>query len=654
MKNTTVPTRSFTSRITPLRAVFPSTSTSFAVSVLISLCGRQATAAPYPCLEAVTSTNALASGSNSFVATRAIGTNKRDKARIKELLAEIRNQGRAPTAAPFQALAAIGNEASFEALVKSLGLIQTEAGYGMLFTSVRRYAGIAGTKKDALRFVTKHARSNQPAIAAAAVPALGAFGAEGTAALHDIAKSGRSPVGRAYALGGIREDIVAGPSSAMLDIVLSGISVPESGTRESLEKLLRAFDSPESFETMADYVRSPKSDGTRAGLVLGAVAGHRGGINAAVSEGVSAVLKSAMESKSTDLQFRALGFAASRGTAIDVDLLKRLVKSKDVTVRRAAYVAGVRVSDAPFDAHELAQSRDSYARQAGAIGLGKEGSPKALKALHGLLADDDRTVRLEALHALEVVRSKESIPYLIDILAGETGRIRGDARTALKGLTGKDLGLSATQWARFWEREQETFQVPTKSEIRKAERLAARKKKGGSRANFYGLDIVSDRVTFIVDTSGSMQQDAYGGGTRMDVARKQLHKAIDGLQDNARFNVISFDSVARHFGKRSVAASKGSKGKAHGYVDDLRPDGGTNVYAALRAAFEDDKIDTIYLVSDGEPTLGKVTDIQALQAEVKRWNSVRNIVIHCIAIGQPHQLLRDLAEEHHGKYVVVN
>lgn len=120
------------------------------------------------------------------------------------------------------------------------------------------------------------------------------------------------------------------------------------------------------------------------------------------------------------------------------------------------------------------------------------------------------------------------------------------------------------------------------------------------------------------------------------------------------FNVISFDAVARPMKREMAEASKKEKKRAQQYVDGLRADGGTNIYAALRTAFDDDALDTIYLMSDGDPSVGKIIDPFALRTEVERWNSTRGIVIHCIAVGQPHPLLKGLSEDHNGTYVVVN
>ena len=76
-------------------------------------------------------------------------------------------------------------------------------------------------------------------------------------------------------------------------------------------------------------------------------------------------------------------------------------------------------------------------------------------------------------------------------------------------------------------------------------------------------------------------------------------------------------------------------------MDGQRAAGGTNVYDALAAAFDDDRIDTIYLLTDGDPSAGEIVDAGTLREEVARWNSIRGIRIHCIAVGKDSPLKID-------------
>ena len=81
--------------------------------------------------------------------------------------------------------------------------------------------------------------------------------------------------------------------------------------------------------------------------------------------------------------------------------------------------------------------------------------------------------------------------------------------------------------------------------------------------------------------------------------------------------------------------------------------GGTNIYGAVELAFEDPDVDTIYLLTDGEPTHGVIVDPMELAAEVIRWNHTRRVRIHGISVGRESEMLEKLAEESGGRYVSV-
>lgn len=275
---------------------------------------------------------------------------------------------------------------------------------------------------------------------------------------------------------------------------------------------------------------------------------------------------------------------------------------------------------------------------------------EARAILHGLLTDSDPVVRLEALRSLGALRSKLSVPFLVDVLARESGRLRGDARAALAALTGRDLGLNPGPWRRFWEREGATLRLPSKEDAERMLAEAAKPDPTGTRAEFYGIQIESTKLTFVVDASGSMLEKAYTKETRLEVAQRELRKAIESLPMGALFQVIAFAEVPRPFEDEPLRCTEKTAKRAIAEVDKLSAGGGTDVYRALGAAFAVDGIDTIYLVSDGDPTVGKFVDIEALRREVARWNSTRGLVLHCIAVGQPHELLENLSRDHGGTY----
>jgi hypothetical protein len=68
-------------------------------------------------------------------------------------------------------------------------------------------------------------------------------------------------------------------------------------------------------------------------------------------------------------------------------------------------------------------------------------------------------------------------------------------------------------------------------------------------------------------------------------------------------------------------------------------------------AFQDPDVDTIFVMSDGEPTSGGVVDPHGIRTEVAFWNKHRNVRIHTVAIGGNLEVLEWLAKDSGGRYV---
>jgi hypothetical protein len=105
--------------------------------------------------------------------------------------------------------------------------------------------------------------------------------------------------------------------------------------------------------------------------------------------------------------------------------------------------------------------------------------------------------------------------------------------------------------------------------------------------------------------------------------------------------------------------------------------GKTNTYSALAAVFglkvdpkegvrattasrggmkQRPRWDTCFFLSDGEPTVGVVIEIEKILAAVAEWNKTCKMVIHCIGMEEQTglaALLRGLATQSGGKCVFV-
>jgi hypothetical protein len=343
------------------------------------------------------------------------------------------------------------------------------------------------------------------------------------------------------------------------------------------------------------------------------------------------------------------------------------IKSKHAAQRRAAVVALGKLSiedegwqDQLF---KLALKKDAAVRMGACHALADLRTPEAVMQLERLLQDKQWPVRAEAMWQLTSLRKKTTIPLLIERLSRESARLCEDVAKALRILTEKDLGTAPVRWEAWWAAEGAAFEVGPLDGGLAAERARERGAAAGeTSASFFGLRILSDRVCFILDTSGSMNEPSKGdgertgsggeggSGTRMTAAKRQLVQALEKFPEGERFNMIFFSHSAESWKKGLTPMSTTNRSKSIEAARDLRADGGTAVYDALKLAFDDVNVDTIYLLTDGEPTAGEVIEPDRIRRQVGAWNETRLITIHTISVGRDSPLLRDLAEDSGGRY----
>jgi Mg-chelatase subunit ChlD len=137
--------------------------------------------------------------------------------------------------------------------------------------------------------------------------------------------------------------------------------------------------------------------------------------------------------------------------------------------------------------------------------------------------------------------------------------------------------------------------------------------KGEAENRFEGIVLTGKRVVFLVDMSGSMKYvdaktDAPG---KWEGVRNTVAKIMRSLPDLEKFQVIVFAEKTKFLlGKPNDwldYKGKESIDTAFKALKDVDPDGGTNMYSALEAAFalRAKGLDTIYLLSDGLPNEGE-------------------------------------------------
>ena len=359
---------------------------------------------------------------------------------------------------------------------------------------------------------------------------------------------------------------------------------------------------------------------------------------------------------------------------------KTLSRTRDWRMRsRLLEIIGKTGSELALpELHKMLGDKDARVRMFAVEAVGEIGAESSVDVVVPLLSDKEWQVRAFAVDAMGAIgeTSHKVIPHLINALARETGRLQHELSEMLEKLTGQKHGLDAGPWQRWWTDNAATFGTPEEL----ATRLAKASVKKSEGFSYYGIETKSDQVIFILDVSDSMNDDA--GETelppdgipkrtgnlrpKIQIARDNLVQAILDLPGDAKFNIIVYNKYVSVWQPKLVKASKRYKNDAFEYVLNIKAQEATNIFDALELAFKfagrflNDRhyaspVDTIFFLTDGKATAGRIQDTHEILAEVKRINRLGKITIHTIGVGYLHdrEFLKSLAEQNGGKYVNV-
>ncbi len=392
----------------------------------------------------------------------------------------------------------------------------------------------------------------------------------------------------------------------------------------------------------------------------------------------------------------AIDAVASAPEALRKNIFRRAKTSKQWVYRAAAArIAGAKMAEEKnarlFVQRVLIGDKDRRVRSAALEMVGQAESDWE-ELVMGRLGDADWGVQLMAVRILHERDYKPAVPHLIQALGKTTPRVAEAMGAALQHFTGEKIEPFADAWQRWWEDHKEDWD--SKVEVKK------QKKEEFKSVHFYGMEVKSDKVIFIIDVSKSMELETKnhnprekwkpagpttGGGKappppppppeilsgpKIDVAKHELKKAISGLASDAKFTIIAFKSVAKAWRPQLVEANKKNKAAALKWVRNMKPSGVTYIDGALRLAFQiggvtnvddkyaSDQVDTIVLVSDGAPTDNKMPkpklmDPEIILKHVREWNAKKKVVINCISVDMLPgvKFMKDLADQNGGKHI---
>lgn len=297
---------------------------------------------------------------------------------------------------------------------------------------------------------------------------------------------------------------------------------------------------------------------------------------------------------------------------------------------------------------------------------------RSAQALIAALASKQPSVLRTAIEAAKFRKLKEAVGPLAAALArteGDDGLTAELAETALREITGETL-RGAKAWSIL-----ATTGAPPK------EKLPENVTRARPKFTFFGKDLVTTRVMFVIDVSESMREaDPVPGEeppepgarvnrnrVRLTRALVQLARALKGLPDYARFGILAYSGVLYRLDggyalpegmprpprarphrpepwftlwkKKLQPANDRSRQSAYKFMKKLRPKGSTFTLKAMRLALGLKDIDTIVLLSDGSPTEieGKTArefmPADTILTKIDTLNRFRRVRIHTFGVG---------------------
>ena len=170
------------------------------------------------------------------------------------------------------------------------------------------------------------------------------------------------------------------------------------------------------------------------------------------------------------------------------------------------------------------------------------------------------------------------------------------------------------------------------------------------------------RVLLVIDTSGSMSEQAGDGRTKLELAQAAALKALDqfGPRDDValwQFSTPGKDRPQPY--AQLVPFTPITRGKAllRQQISALVPNGGTALYATARKAFETmtadaapDRINAVVLLTDGKNEYPEDNDVDSLYRELSPEDTARSVRFFPIGYGTDADLptLRKVAQAARG------
>ena len=265
------------------------------------------------------------------------------------------------------------------------------------------------------------------------------------------------------------------------------------------------------------------------------------------------------------------------------------------------------------------------------------------------LRDEDWRVRLQAIrNLLGCEPSVETMDALIPAIARVRPLVRIPLLSGIRDWTGMKFH-KAEDWERWWSANRDTFLLEK-----------GKGTEGGSQetvATYNGLRVDSDHVAFLMDISSSMDDRTSKGERKRELALQELKKTLESLPETTKFNVYAYSSNITVWEKEAQPVNPKNIKSVLKFVQKTKARGNKNIWGALLAVLGDPTIDTVFLLSSGEPEVGLYVHHNRVVDHLVDWNRFRKMVVHGVAYSKSkwnQDQIRHISEGTGGSFMIVD
>ena len=336
------------------------------------------------------------------------------------------------------------------------------------------------------------------------------------------------------------------------------------------------------------------------------------------------------------------------------ELVQRLARERDPLAHaRALFALAATSPAAARDAlRDAVLGRDPSSRCAAAALVPELLDPAgAGRLLARLAGDGSLAVRTQVVDSLAALGTRAAASALVTRLTEELElRLGWRIVDHLRALSGMKYRRDPRPWRDWADR------LPADWRGRPSAAREGDPPAGGQTVAFAGLPVLSGRVAFLIDLSGSIWQERADGRTKKEIVDVRLRDVLEGLPPETLFNVIPFTGEPHPWEEELVPAKPKSIRAAIRFFERCRAQGTGNVWDAAMLALKDPAVDTLVVLTDGAPTGGRRYQLDLIVPLFLELNATRKVAVDSILVDAPVRLQRHwtaLAEGTGGRSIAI-